>query len=352
MPNKEGDPPRNLTLLEKILADTLILLADCSAVYLSNNCPNAEKIYRKLDATLRSLIYFFKDESATLSDVVQGEIYEQILSLRANLEPLKQSKYLDMSLWSLANRQVEKILSLIPALDAARLIDSQKGLRELEKQFRHELHEVKKQYNSTQIMLDEAHLEQQNFKQETEKILSQASDFLRSLADYKNNAQELLEIVGDASSSSHYRLIANHQEKSANFWRGCTLGFFGLSVLLASYTFYYAFGTPHLAMDVQGALAVLLRLLFALVIASPAWYCAAESARHRSLADRARQTEMELASLGPFLEKLPETAQTEIRSQLSKKYFGQTPELHRVEDSHLIHQIKDLIIEALKAAKK
>ncbi len=340
------------SLLEKSLFDGLKILEGCSVEFLAENCQSAVNIYKKIDAILRSLIDFLQIKSVTLSDVVQSEIYEHILSLCAHLESLKKSSYLDMNSWSLANRKIEKILSLISALDPARLIDSQKGLRGLEKQFRYELHEIKTQYNSMLSLLDEAHKEQQRFKQDAEKNLSQASDIIKSLTDYKNYAQELLEIVGDASSSSHYRLIANNQEKSANFWRWCTLGFFGLSLLVAFYTFYHAFGASHLVMDVPGALAVLLRLLFAVVIAAPAWYCAGESARHRSLADCARQTEMELASLGPFLEKLPEAAQTDIRAQLSKKYFGQTPSAHHVEDAHLIHQIKDLIVEALKASKK
>jgi len=75
-----------------------------------------------------------------------------------------------------------------------------------------------------------------------------------------------------------------------------------------------------------GAIAV--RLLYAIAITAPAWYTAKESARHRTNSDRARQTELELASLGPFIELLPDDKKEKIREEMTKLYFGRDIQPH------------------------
>jgi len=77
--------------------------------------------------------------------------------------------------------------------------------------------------------------------------------------------------------------------------------------------------------------AIAVRLLYALAIAAPAFYTARESARHRTNADRARQTELELASLGPFIELMKEQDKEEIRKSLIPTYFGRPVDAHEIK---------------------
>jgi hypothetical protein len=79
---------------------------------------------------------------------------------------------------------------------------------------------------------------------------------------------------------------------------------------------------------------LLVRLLTAVAITSPAWYFAKESARHRTNANQAKQRETELTSLGPFIELLPEDRKNEIRVALTSRYFGGDREAHQVDSGY------------------
>ena len=93
------------------------------------------------------------------------------------------------------------------------------------------------------------------------------------------------------------------------------------------------------------------RLLTALVVALPALYTARESARHRTNADQATQRELELSTLGPFIELMPDEAKTAIRDRLTDRYFGNSVEAHKVEsllDSDTIAKIAEAVARAVK----
>src|SRR3546814_16446078 len=88
---------------------------------------------------------------------------------------------------------------------------------------------------------------------------------------------------------------------------------------MAGFTFYKFYHEP---VSSSNTLAIAVRLLYALAVASPAFYTARESARHRTNADRARQTELELASLGPFIDLLNDDDKDAIRKYMISTYFG------------------------------
>src|SRR3546814_19055962 len=87
----------------------------------------------------------------------------------------------------------------------------------------------------------------------------------------------------------------------------------------------------HEPLSSSNPLAISVRRLYALAVASPAFYTARESARHRTNADRARQTELELASLGPFIELLKDDDKDAIRKSLISTYFGRHVDAHEVD---------------------
>uniref|UniRef100_UPI00197E623B hypothetical protein n=1 Tax=Pseudomonas viridiflava TaxID=33069 RepID=UPI00197E623B len=92
---------------------------------------------------------------------------------------------------------------------------------------------------------------------------------------------------------------------------------FGTGISIAMATFWKFWHDPFTQ---DSALSVLFRLFYAIIITSPDIYTAKESARHRTNSDRARQTELELASIGPFIELLPEDKKNEIRVGLTGQY--------------------------------
>lgn len=183
-----------------------------------------------------------------------------------------------------------------------------------------------------------------------EKTTKNESALLISgLEEQKNNAAKIVQVVGNIGVTGNYQGIANAEAKQANFWRWATVLFFAGGITLAGATFYRFWGEP---ITPESIWAIAVRLLYAIAITAPAWYTARESARHRTNSDRARQTELELASLGPFIELLPPEKKIAIREEMTKYYFGREVESHTAKAPLDAETVKDIAIELAKAFKK
>ncbi|MDR9836406.1 hypothetical protein [Herbaspirillum huttiense] len=182
-----------------------------------------------------------------------------------------------------------------------------------------------------------------------EKIAFDSQKILTDLDTKREQASRILQVVGNIGVTGNYQAIANKENSQANFWRWITVSFFAVGVALAGLTFVKFWSEPFSS---ETAISILVRLLYAIALTTPAWYTAKESARHRTNADRARQTELELASIGPFIELMPEDKKVEIRESLTKSYFGKGVEQHNVEAPFSSKDLKDFAVEILKAAKK
>src|SRR3546814_1699158 len=130
---------------------------------------------------------------------------------------------------------------------------------------------------------------------------------------FRSDAARIVQVVGDIGVTGNYQTIANKEARQANLWRRVTVGLFACGLAMAGFTFYKFYHEP---VSSSNTLAIAVRLLYALAVASPAFYTARESARHRTNDDRARQTELELASLGPFNELLKDDDKDAIRKSL------------------------------------
>lgn len=144
-------------------------------------------------------------------------------------------------------------------------------------------------------------------------MTQQSAALIRGLQEQRDEAAKIVQVVGNIGVTGNYQRIANEEQRLANTWRRITVGLFAAGVGLAIATFIKHFGEPVTS---ENLWSIAIRLLYAFVIAAPAWYTASESARHRTNADRARQAELELASLGPFIELLPQEKKDAIRERM------------------------------------
>lgn len=182
-----------------------------------------------------------------------------------------------------------------------------------------------------------------------EETKGSSAALIAALEEQRSKAAQIVQVVGNIGVTGNYQLIANGEAKQANFWRWATVLFFACGVSLAVSTFVRFWGEPVTAESIW---SIAIRLLYAIAITAPAWYTAKESARHRTNSDRARQTELELASLGPFIELLPPEKKIEIREQMAKLYFGREVEAHTSKPPLDAETVKDIAIELAKAFKK
>jgi len=177
----------------------------------------------------------------------------------------------------------------------------------------------------------------------------EATALLSGLEELKSNAAKIVQVVGNIGVTGNYQRIANDEASKADFWRWATVLFLAGGVTLAGATFYRFWGEP---ITPESIWAIAVRLLYAIAITAPAWYTARESARHRTNSDRARQTELELASLGPFIELLPPEKKIAIREEMTKLYFGREVDSHTARAPLDAETVKDIAIELAKAFKK
>jgi hypothetical protein len=174
-----------------------------------------------------------------------------------------------------------------------------------------------------------------------------ANKSLENLSRTELDARRIVQVVGNIGATGNFQKIADNETGQANNWRRITVALFGLGIAVAIVTFIKflnAEPTP------EHAWSAAIRLLYAIAVTAPAWYAAKESARHRTNADSARRTELELASLGPFIELMPEEKKVAIREALVEKYFGNVTTPHEVTPAG--SDMKEILIEAIRAIKK
>lgn len=191
------------------------------------------------------------------------------------------------------------------------------------------------------------------FKQDYEalrmNLSSKADDALNDLEEQRGKAARIVQVVGNIGVTGNYQQIANSEGTQANFWRWATVAIFGVGISVAAATFVKFWNEPF---STENTWSVVVRLLYAIAITAPAWYTARESARHRTNSDRARQTELELASIGPFIELMPEDKKIAIRETLTKNYFGKPIDAHDIQPPMDMASMKDFVVELVKAIKR
>lgn len=226
--------------------------------------------------------------------------------------------------------QDERIAELTSVVDQMRSTASaavagiQQQFNENLSAYRAEIDDLKSKFRATQ----------QEFSAEA---THDAEKLITELEAQRNKAAQIVQIVGNIGVTGNYQNRAAQEQWQANFWRWITLILFAAGVALV---------TVNLILNFKGRIdltALIARFAIAVTIALPALYTARESARHRTNADRAKQTELELASLGPFLETLPVQQRQEIIAELAKSYFGREVEAHEVHAPISIDEIQKTI---------
>lgn len=194
-----------------------------------------------------------------------------------------------------------------------------------------------------------AELRDEGFRLEIQNAKGAADGLLSELGGKRDEANRIVQIVGNIGVTGNYQQIAVIEGQEANKWRYVTVGIFSIGITIAVFTFVRYWGEPVTG---TSAISIAVRLMYAIAITAPAWYTAKESARHRTNADRAKQTELELASIGPFIELMPDDKKNDIREELTKRYFGRVVDEHTAEHPIAFSDAKDLLIEAIKAVRK
>ena len=182
-----------------------------------------------------------------------------------------------------------------------------------------------------------------------------AKTSIDNLTRHEKSARDIVQVVGNIGVTGNYDNVAISESKQANLWRWITIGLFGISIAIVLVSAgVHVYQQLH-GDEGSGAIwQFLVRIATATIIALPAFYTARESARHRTNADRARQKELELASLGPFIELLPDPTKEAIRERMADRYFGSDAEPHDIKSPISVDdaaKLIDVVAKVLSSAK-
>ncbi len=198
------------------------------------------------------------------------------------------------------------------------------------------IEEKDEEVNTSIEALDEKHKELVSAHEKS------ATDLLSELEEKKEEAANLVQIIGNIGVTGNYQKIAIEEKSTANRWRNIALILMLIMVGIIAAT---VFISVKEGFDWKIAI---FRIIAALILGVPAAYAARESAKHRSNETHNRSAELQLASLDPYLEKLPEEQKHQIKEKLTDKFFGLESRAIHDNEPVTYNALVDLIKLAIK----
>lgn len=214
-------------------------------------------------------------------------------------------------------QEIKRLLDLINNKDTE--------IQNLSSTFKTEFDNIKSTHNQSfqnsqtafRIEIDKAkeeyRVEINNLKK---SIDTDTTDLVKKLKTKLNEAEKLVNTIGNVGVTGNYQLIANKHKESADFWRWTAVFF------MAVFSFLLVWTIIDLSAEGFDWTKSLIRLVAAAALSYPATYAARESSKHRRLETENRNVELELASINPFIEILDDEKKQAIKEKLVEKYFG------------------------------
>ena len=166
-----------------------------------------------------------------------------------------------------------------------------------------------------------------------------ASDLTKKIRLELDKAQKLVGIIANTGMAAGYQKVADSKGKSASRWN-CTAGLSWVGLI--GYAVWASFATfggslpfidGAISADIGGVTAKVQnmdvdwtafasRLFVATAFGLFAAFATKRGAQNQKFEHKARQMQLELASVGPFLAELPKEKQHTIKEEVARKYFG------------------------------
>lgn len=200
---------------------------------------------------------------------------------------------------------------------------------------------------------EEIEKEKNTFKEAFEKQISdlqnETKSTIENLKQKLDEAKKIVNIVGNVGVTGNYQKIANEHKTTANTFRWISIG---IMIVMSSLLIWTIIDLSKDAFDLYKSIV---RIVAATILTYPAIYASKESSKHRILETKNRNLELELASLGPFIELLSEDKKEKIKEDLVYRYFGNGLSEENVKESEedvSINGLEKIIKAMLPLIKK
>lgn len=187
--------------------------------------------------------------------------------------------------------------------------------------FRQEFDAEKKDFHKEKEELkEEFETERKTYEKEVTELKDRISEnttkLVEELETKLKESKKLVNIIGNVGATGNYQKIADYHKVQANMWRWIALGFMVVLIALLIWTIYHITGG-----DFNWKVAIVRIVAFSALL-YPATYASKESGKHRRLENINRKSELDIASISPFIEILPDEKKQEIKEKMVEKFFG------------------------------
>lgn len=285
---------------------------------------------------------------------------ELLLSLKASADEM-QSKLSEITQELAHHRQaIEKHDSTIDAQKTR--VDS--VVSEFQNQFSTSEDKRRKEHAAQLARVEEDYVEFKKeieegqetfFEEQSQEQLNRLSNLetnaattIAKLGDLQKQASDIVQVISNIGVTGNYSKYASADRKTANILRFLAVLFMIGLIAGAISTIWVAIKTGQIDWQIIG-----FRIYVTLTFAIPAFYLAYESEKHRATERRYRIKELELASIDPYLEKLPEDTRREIKARLTERFFGASPsEMNGKDDTVSAKSVWDFLKDIVEMTLK
>ncbi len=212
--------------------------------------------------------------------------------------------------------QIQKLLKLIEGKETE--------IQNLNSTFQTNFNNIKSEHNQNfendkKTYRSEIDKAKETFREEIDELKESididTTETVKQLNTKLREAKTLVNLIGNVGVTGNYQNIADSHKKSANFWRFMAIVFMTVFSILLVWTI--------IDLSAKGFdwTKSLIRIIAAAALSYPATYAARESSKHRKLETINRNSELELASINPFIEGLSDDKKQVIKEKLVEKYF-------------------------------
>lgn len=194
---------------------------------------------------------------------------------------------------------------------------------------------------------DQLNASQSKFGAQQAELKTSAATILKDMESFKSQAASLLQVIGEIGVASPYDKTAI-EDRHAALWLRVLAGLFFSGMVTT-----VVLTAVHLVTNGLAIGYMIFRFMTALIFAIPGYYFAREASKFQHEADRNRRLQLELASVGPFIESLDSQKKAVLREELARKYFSGAPTTAEPTSKTLdMDRILDIIKEAVKSVRR
>lgn len=159
------------------------------------------------------------------------------------------------------------------------------------------------------------------FNTEKETFNFTSNELIEKIKNHAQEAKVTVGLISEKSLQNDFIIQADNEKNRAWWWNLATFIEVGLLILAVGYIFIHTIIVP-LPIEQSNYPQILSKFLVTAVIGIIARWTSRQANRHLAEERRLRKLALELATINPFLNNLPDEIQYKVKEILAMRYYG------------------------------